>query len=395
MKTETAPPNTDDIDPFYTADIGSDIVKAMNEMNQGDESTATKVEVEVSLETGDKGSTKEKPDDDQSTDDSTDDNSLSALLGDEPAEEKPLEDDLDDRFPDEPSDLRNDAKGQARWGELKQEARSARNALRDLERENKELKSQIESASQGGASDEWKAKYEELSKRDAILALESDDTFRNNILTPFQQANSELTRIVESYNIPKDKIAAALKAESRVDRNKALTEIANEVDMNEFDKQDLSAIILDYLNFGRKVEEGYSKAEELNEARRKQMEQSAEEQRESKFQEYNGKRKEVDGLLSKDSVLGEFVGKIDAPKLDSFLKGEVDPKLHVYHGYAGLLLPMLRKEIGSLRAALKEKVQSSPSVRGGGAAAPEKKTDDFSKPGGNEVFEAMQKWRGK
>lgn len=193
---------------------------------------------------------------------------LNDLLGGE-VETEPEEDveqEIEDKYKDEP----DDPKAKAKWGELKGELKSLRKTLAEREKELNQLRALADNPQES----EYKAKYESLIQSNPLLALQDDQDFQQKVAAPYQEAVSLLNGIITDFNLPMDKITEAMNASSRTERNRKLSSILNDADIDEFSKGDFMQAIAQYEALHGKFTEAQERAVELYEAsRQKQMEQ--------------------------------------------------------------------------------------------------------------------------
>jgi len=394
-----------DIEPVADPEFGMGLLEAFNKHDQAIREQADKLK-DVhgfgDLPTDEKPKdqdTEEPPKSDVSFEDDIGDDDLNSIFNPKKTDPEPdNDDDFDTKYVDEPDDLKDDAKALAKWKELKQEAKIAKQSRRQLERSVAEWKTKYEEAVKAAptGSDEYKDKYEALLKKHAVLALEEDPKFTQEVLNPYNQAQAALQEIAHQFSIPLDKIDEALSKESRAERNKALAALLQDSEMDEINRSEFAEVVKDTIVLGAKVREGYEKAHELYRASREQENFNAESQRKQQVAERQAAKGDVIASLKKAEVLGEYVDKVDQSKLDEFLSGDVSPKLTAYHGIAGLLLPELRKEIKSLREALKSKVSATPAINSTANASPPKskpKDDDLDRSPGDYVGSAFDAWK--
>lgn len=383
----------DNFDNFDDADVGGDLEQAIRENEIERQQAQLKPSTPV-VDTPVVEDTKEevvvedeKPEDDPLND---------FLNGDEEKVVEESDDDFDQKFAADPENLKGNKKAQAAWGDLRKEAKTFKTQYTQAQQEAQQLRAEVErlKANPAVSDDGWKAKYEEVIKKDARLQLEESEEFQKNIIQPLIQVEDNLTKLAESYNIPKGELEKAIfESKSSVERNRALYKIAVDAEMNDFDRQDLAAVSQDLLVLESKRHEGIKNAQAIYEASKAGKDLESKKEQELKFNTLLTEKAKVEGILNKSPIISEFLPKVDKGKLDTYLRGEVEPKIQAYHGFAGLVLPAVLEEVKSLRAALKSKVGDSHRVTPGSGGTRTVVTKDDDLEPGEDVFNSINKWK--
>jgi hypothetical protein len=235
---------------------------------------------------------------------SVSDNPFEDFLGAEPKPEAQsstddVEPDFDKQLDEEIGKEPSGDKEKAAWGKLRTKAKSAMQKAYQLERSNallekerNELKTQAPSV-----TDEYKSKYEAILQKNAILALQENQDFQQNVALPYQESVNVISSIIQEFELPADKIKSAMNAEKRTDRNRQLSALLNEADMDDLSKADFLRAIGDYETFSATYNAAQEDAVALYEAsKQKQAEDFT-----------KGRQAHVEALKEKTGeVLGKF-----------------------------------------------------------------------------------------
>lgn len=309
------------------------------------------------------------------------------ILSDKPKEqavatedEPDFDKELNEKFKDEPAD----AKGKARWGEIKGELKSVKQSQYQLQRslalkekEIAELK-----ANQPVASDEYKAKFEELLKSNPVLALQADQDFQEKIAKPYQQANGFVQAAVNHFGIDMKALQEAAQEENTFLRNRKLAEVYEAAKNGELlpeERSQLTAAIAQAQAFESKYYEAQDKAVELYEASRQKQAEAQIRTSEEKVKQLLEVEEEVFNRLTANKQFKEIFNG-NAADLRAKVKGTLakdsDPKIAVLEKFASFAFKPLMtsleakdRKIAELEQAL-AKYHTGGATAGAGAAAP-------------------------
>lgn len=308
-------------------------------------------------------------------------------------EEKPTQ----DQKPEEDPDLADlpksvSEKTKVGWKELK-------TAKRTIEEERDKLKSELETLRTQPKTDAnnaeiekikqeletYRTKATEYEQRMALVDVTQTEEYQTTIGKPLEQAEHLIGEYAKEYQINVADIAAAAMQDNPLARNKALAEMAS--NMNTFDQQEFHKLVTNARDLYLRSEQAKSKASETLKYIEAQRQQKAEEAKQYSLKQREEASTKVWGGL--EANLGFLK---DLPEKDKILAdarsadiANSPPDVQFYVAAAGALLPSMKKtieaqakEIAELKASFAKRSGASPKVGGGGGAQIETSDSDES-----------------
>lgn len=300
----------------------------------------------------------------------------------EDSEEAP---DFEKEVNDAYGDTFSDAKADKRFKELRGDLKSTKQSKYQLERslalkekENAELRAKTSTTN----TDEYKQRYEELIKGNAILALQEDVDFQEKVAIPYHQANDTINSIIHEFKLPVQELTEAMQSTSRVERNRKLSSLLSEADMDDLSKQDFLRAIKDFEVYKGRYDEVHENAVQMYEASKQKRAEQENLHVQKRMEILKEKTPEVLGkfqsrpyfkeIFSNESSSREFEGRVKAA-----LEKEPTPEMAVFEKASSFaLMPtinwglQMKKERDEAREALRKQSSGGASVGAGGAPNP-------------------------
>ena len=319
-------------------------------------------------------------------------------------EEKPTQ----DQKPEEDPDLADlpksvSEKTKVGWKELK-------TAKRTIEEERDKLKSELETLRTQPKTDAnnaeiekikqikqeletYRTKATEYEQRMALVDVTQTEEYQTTIGKPLEQAEHLIGEYAKEYQINVADIAAAAMQDNPLARNKALAEMAS--NMNTFDQQEFHKLVTNARDLYLRSEQAKSKASETLKYIEAQRQQKAEEAKQYSLKQREEASTKVWGGL--EANLGFLK---DLPEKDKILAdarsadiANSPPDVQAYAAYAAVLLPTMKnqmeaqaKKIAELEASIAKRSGASPKVSNGGAQIETSDSDDSFESGFEKLF---------
>lgn len=316
-------------------------------------------------------------------------------------EEKPTQ----DQKPEEDPDLADlpksvSEKTKVGWKELK-------TAKRTIEEERDKLKSELETLRTQPKTDAnnaeiekikqeletYRTKATEYEQRMALVDVTQTEEYQTTIGKPLEQAEHLIGEYAKEYQLNVADIAAAAMQDNPLARNKALAEMAS--NMNTFDQQEFHKLVTNARDLYLRSEQAKSKASETLKYIEAQRQQKAEEAKQYSLKQREEASTKVWGGL--EANLGFLK---DLPEKDKILAdarsadiANFPPDVQFYVAAAGALLPSMKnqmeaqaKKIAELEASIAKRSGASPKVSNGGAQIETSDSDESFESGFEKLF---------
>jgi len=310
-----------------------------------------------------------------------------------------------DQKPEEDPDLADlpksvSEKTKVGWKELK-------TAKRTIEEERDKLKSELETLRTQPKTDAnnaeiekikqeletYRTKATEYEQRMALVDVTQTEEYQTTIGKPLEQAEHLIGEYAKEYQLNVADIAAAAMQDNPLARNKALAEMAS--NMNTFDQQEFHKLVTNARDLYLRSEQAKSKASETLKYIEAQRQQKAEEAKQYSLKQREEASTKVWGGL--EANLGFLK---DLPEKDKILAdarsadiASSPPDVQAYAAYAAVLLPTMKnqmeaqaKKIAELEASIAKRSGASPKVSNGGAQIETSDSDESFEDGFGKLF---------
>lgn len=304
-----------------------------------------------------------------------------------PEEQKPEDEQKkEEQKPEEDPDLADlpksvSEKTKVGWKELK-------TAKRQIEEERDKIRQELEALRAGPQTqankdeidrikselETYRTKATEYEQRMALIDVTQTEEYRTTIGEPLARAEQLIGDYAKEYQLNIADIAAAAMQDNPLARNKALAEMAS--NMNTFDQQEFHKLVTSARDLYVRSEQAKSKAADTLKYVEVERQKKAEEER----QHFAKAREEAStkvwtGLESSLPILKDLPNKdkllADARSADIVAS---PPDVQAYAAYAAVLLPSMKealeardKKIAELEGAIAKRNGASPKVSTGGA----------------------------
>jgi len=239
----------------------------------------------------------------------------------------------------------------------------------------------------------YRTKATEYEQRMALVDVTQTEEYQTTIGKPLEQAEHLIGEYAKEYQLNVADIAAAAMQDNPLARNKALAEMAS--NMNTFDQQEFHKLVTNARDLYLRSEQAKSKASETLKYIESQRQQKAEEAKQYSLKQREEASTKVWGGL--EANLGFLK---DLPEKDKILAdarsadiASSPPDVQAYAAYAAVLLPTMKnqmeaqaKKIAELEASIAKRSGASPKVSNGGAQIETSDSDESFESGFEKLF---------